>query len=98
MLRHIALAATSVALAAGCANTGSAPAVAANGSAGKAAYYCWKERLATEGGSLVCNWEASVTEACRSNGTAAVKRSASVAPQPAGMCNNGQWLVMVPAA
>ena len=46
----------------------------------------------------MCNWEASVAEACRSNGTATSTRSASVAPKPAGMCNNGQWLVMVPAA
>ena len=98
MIRKLVLAATCVALAAGCAATASAPTVAANGSAGKAAYYCWKDRLSTEGSSLVCNWERSVAEACRSNGTAAVARAATAAPQPAGMCNNGQWLVMVPAA
>ena len=98
MFHKLALAATCAALAAGCASTAPAPSAAANGSAGKAAYYCWKDRLATEGASLVCNWEASVAEACRSNGTAEVRRSASVTPQPAGMCNNGQWLVMVPAA
>jgi hypothetical protein len=93
----LVLAAACAALVAGCATTTSTP-VAANGSGGKASYYCWKERLATEGASLVCNWEASVAEACRSNGTAAVRRTSSAAPQPAGMCNNGQWLVMVPAA
>ena len=97
MIPKLALAATCVVLAAGCAATPSAPTAAANGSAGKAAYYCWKDRLASEGGNLVCNWEASVAEACRANGTAATTRSASVAPKPAGMCNNGQWLVMVPA-
>jgi hypothetical protein len=98
MIRQIVFAATCAAFAAGCATSSPPAAVATNGSTGKAAYYCWKERLATEGGSLVCNWEASVAEACRSNGTAAVKRSSSAAPQSAGMCNNGQWLVMVPAA
>ena len=97
MISKLALAATCAALAAGCAST-AAPTVAANGSAGKAAYYCWKDRLSTEGANLVCNWEASVAEACRSNGTAAVTRAATAKPQPAGMCNNGQWLVMVPAA
>ena len=97
MISKLALAATAVALA-GCATTTSTTPPAATAAAGKAAYYCWKDRLATEGGSLVCNWEASVAEACRSNGTAAVRRAASAAPQPAGMCNNGQWLVMVPAA
>ena len=96
MIAKLALAIATVALAAGCASA-PAPVVATN-SAGKAAYYCWKDRLATEGGKLVCNWESSVAEACRSNGTAAVARTASGAPQPAGMCNNGQWLVMVPAA
>ena len=97
MIPKLALTATCFALAAGCAATPPAP-TAANASAGKAAYYCWKDRLAAEGANLVCNWEASVAEACRSNGTATSTRSASVAPKPAGMCNNGQWLVMVPAA
>jgi hypothetical protein len=97
MIAKLVLAATCAALTAGCASTSTRTA-AANGAAGKAAYYCWKDRLASESGSLVCNWEPSVAEACRSNGTAAVRRSSSVAPQPAGMCNNGQWLVMVPAA
>ena len=95
MTARLVLAATCAALAAGCASTPTAQ-VATGSPAGKA-YYCWKERLATEGANLVCNWEPSVAEACRSNGTAAVTRSASAAPQPAGMCNNGQWLVMVPA-
>jgi hypothetical protein len=94
----LAIAATSIVLVAACATPATAPTAAANASAGKAAYYCWKDRLSSEGGSLVCNWEASVAEACRSNGTAAVRRTSSAAPQPAGMCNNGQWLVMVPAA
>ena len=97
MDHKLVLAATCAALAAGCATT-TPTSVATNGAAGKPAYYCWKDRLATEGGNLVCNWERSVAEACRSNGTASTTRSAAVAPQPAGMCNNGQWLVMVPAA
>ena len=97
MIRQIALAVTCAAFAAGCATSSPPAAVAANSPTGKPAYYCWKERLATEGSSLVCNWEPSVAEACRSDGTAAAKRPATVAPQSAGMCNNGQWLVMVPA-
>lgn len=97
MIRHIALAAACFAFAAGCATTSAPPSVVATSSGGKMAY-CWKDRLAAEGGNLVCNWEASVAEACRSNGTAASTRPGSVTPQPAGMCSNGQWLVMVPSA
>ena len=97
MVHKLALAATCAAFAAGCGTTTPTQSAAANGSAGKAAYYCWRDRLATEGASLVCNWEASKAEACRSNGTATATRPSGAAPQPAGMCNNGQWLVMVPA-
>jgi hypothetical protein len=71
-----------------------APRMAAAGSSGT--YYCWKERLATEGGNLVCNWEASATDACRSNGVVSIAKD-NVASGPANSrrCENGQWLVTV---
>src|SRR5512132_885567 len=45
-------------------------------------YYCWKERLATEGDNLVCNWEASASAACRSTGVVSIsKRNVSRGPE-----------------
>ena len=63
---------------------------------GSNTYYCWKERLATEGGNLVCNWEANVADACLSNGiTSIAKSSVSRGPDNTRRCENGQWLVTV---
>jgi hypothetical protein len=59
-------------------------------------YYCWKERLSTDGGNLVCNWEASVADACRSNGINSIaKSSVAHGPDNTRRCENGQWLVML---
>lgn len=94
MLAKTILATACLTLAAACA-TAPAPAVSAAGSVSKGTYYCWKERLAAEGDNLVCNWETSVGEACRSTGATTLKRSVAGEPRPAGMCTNGQWLVAV---
>jgi hypothetical protein len=68
----------------------------ANGSAGEATYYCWKNRLATSGDSLVCNWEKSFADACRSTYDMPMPASAVASgPSNAGRCENGQWLVKV---
>lgn len=75
--------------------TGTPRALAASGPA-SGTYYCWKERLDTEGGNLVCNWAASATDACTSTGVASIaKSSVSRGPDNARRCENGQWLVVV---
>jgi hypothetical protein len=59
-------------------------------------YYCWRDKLATEGEDLTCNWENDRHNACESSFPVTIKRSTvSVGPSDAGRCNNGQWLVMV---
>lgn len=82
---------------AGCATAdGSRPAARAQATA-SGSYYCWKERLNTEGDQLLCNWESSAADACRSSAivTPLAKGSVSTGPKDAGRCNNGQWLVQV---
>ena len=97
MINKLALAAA-VAVLAGCAAN---PQVATTGtssarSSGTGTYYCWKERLNTEGDSLVCNWEASASDACRSTGVTTIKRSTVASgPSNSTLCTNGQWLVAV---
>ena len=93
MIAKLTLAAAAAALAAGCAAN---PPAASTAAAGKGTYYCWKERLSTEGDSLVCNWQASATDACRSTSVTSIRRS-TVAGEPrnATLCTNGQWLVAV---
>lgn len=61
------------------------------------AMYCWKGRLSDESGKLQCNWESSRRDACESNGFTTLEAARFSAPQPGGMCSNGQWLVMVQA-
>ena len=64
-----------------------------------ATYYCWKERLAAEGDRLACNWQPSRGDACRLEAEVSMPKSAFVgAPQDAGRCANGQWLVKAIAA
>lgn len=59
-------------------------------------YYCWKDKLATEGENLTCNWEKERHVACDASYPVAIKRgNVSTGPSDAGRCNNGQWLVMV---
>jgi hypothetical protein len=72
---------------------GASPAASAPG---QGTYYCWKDRLSVEGDNLVCNWESSAADACRSNGVVSIPRS-SVAkgPDNTRRCENGEWLVVV---
>jgi hypothetical protein len=81
---------------AGCAAAdGSKPAArAASMAAGT--YFCWKDKLNPQGDALVCNWEGSVGDACKSGYSSSLARSAiSTGPSDAGRCSNGQWLVQV---
>ena len=71
-----------------------APRAVAGGSAHT--YYCWKEKLDTQGGDLVCNWEASAAEACRSTSLMTIARSnVANGPDNTRRCENGEWLVVV---
>lgn len=80
---------------AGCATADKAAPRAQSAAAGT--YFCWKDRLNTEGDALVCNWEKSVADACNYSASSTVARSAVTAgPKDAGRrCTNGQWLVEV---
>ncbi len=94
MIRALCIAALPLLLVPGCASVDKA-AAAANGG-GSGTYYCWKERLATEGDSLVCNWEKSISDACRSTySTPLGKGSVASGPEGSSRCENGQWLVKV---
>jgi hypothetical protein len=68
----------------------------ASGAAGTT-LYCWKDRVATSGDTLVCNWDSNVADACKSTYSSAIrKESVASGPQDAGRrCSNGQWLVQV---
>lgn len=90
---HLLVAATLVVLA-GCAGSPAARTAQAAPAAGM--QYCKKDRLATEGDSLVCNWAASASDACEAINLATVRKSAVASgPSNAGRCGNGQWLVSV---
>ena len=99
MKMTLALAAYSLAFLVGCA----APSAAINGGTPRAvaggagsSYYCWKDRLDTEGGNLVCNWEPSAAAACESTGVVSIaKGNVTRGPENTRRCENGQWLVMV---
>jgi hypothetical protein len=82
---------------AGCAAAGKPAATPGPSAVAKAGtYYCWRDKLATEGENLVCNWENDRHNACESSYPVPIKRSSlSAGPSDAGRCNNGQWLVMV---
>jgi hypothetical protein len=81
---------------AGCATAGKPAATTSSTLAKAGTYYCWRDKLATEGENLVCNWESERHDACESSFAVPIKRSSvSVGPSDAGRCNNGQWLVMV---
>jgi hypothetical protein len=59
-------------------------------------YFCWKEKLNPEGDALVCNWEGSTSDACKSSSSSPLARgSIATGPKDAGRCSNGQWLVQV---
>ena len=58
--------------------------------------FCKKDRLASEGDSLSCNWSPTFADACENTNLATVKKSAITSgPGNAGRCGNGQWLVSV---
>ena len=59
-------------------------------------YYCWKDKLATNGDNLSCNWERERHVACETTYPVTISKSrVSAGPTDAGRCSNGQWLVMV---
>ena len=77
-----------------------APAEVRNGAtaqaAGPGAQYCAKNRLATQGEKLTCNWAASKADACRFQNLASLDKAAVASePTSAGRCDNGEWLVQV---
>jgi hypothetical protein len=82
---------------AGCAAAGKPAATSGASAVAKAGtYYCWRDKLATEGDNLVCNWESDRHDACEVSYSVTIKRSnVSTGPSDAGRCQNGQWLVMV---
>jgi hypothetical protein len=90
---NLIVAAPLVILAA-CAGT---PMAGAQGAAGPmATQYCQRDRLATEGDALVCNWSSSVSAACESTSASSVRKSTvAKGPANAGRCNNGQGVVSV---
>ena len=89
--------AASVLILSACAGMpGSNGAPAASASAGTGTMYCWKRSLEESGGNLVCNWEASTRDACKSIAQVALsKGSVASGPRDAGRCDNGEWLVAV---
>jgi hypothetical protein len=59
-------------------------------------YFCWRERLVTEGDNLVCNWKADARAACEVMDRIPINRKSIVSgPDNAKRCENGQWLVRV---
>lgn len=72
---------------------GAAPSATA---AGSGTMYCWKRSLEDSGGNLLCNWEASTRDACKSMAQTTVSKGAVASgPRDAGRCENGEWLVSV---
>jgi hypothetical protein len=83
-------------LLAGCASPGNGADAPSARAVASGTQFCWKEKLATQGDDLVCNWQASVSEACNSTHTSVLARASIVSgPGPAKRCENGQWLVQV---
>jgi hypothetical protein len=79
---------------AGCATADRSGARAQTMAAGT--YFCWKGKLTSEGEALVCNWEGSTSDACKSSYTSSLAKGAiATGPKDAGRCANGQWLVEV---
>jgi len=65
-------------------------------SAAAGSYYCWKEKMLSEGDKLVCNWEDNATNACRSNVVRYIDKTTVVSgPANSRRCDNGEWLVMI---
>jgi len=69
---------------------------AATAAGGSGTMYCWKRSLEETGGTLLCNWEASTSDACKSIAQVPLaKGSVASGPRDAGRCTNGEWLVAV---
>lgn len=95
MIRALCIAALPLLLLPGCASVDKPVTTAANGG-GQGTYYCWKERLTTAGDNMVCNWQQTRFDACESQyDTPLAKSAVAGAPEQAGRCENGQWLVKV---
>lgn len=96
MKSTLILAGACAVLLSACAAAPGGASTTATASGGTGTMYCWKRSLTTAGDSLVCNWESSAREACRSIAEVRMAR-ASVAGEPrdAGRCDNGEWLVAV---
>lgn len=78
------------------AQTSQGNASAATASGGSGTMYCWKRSLEESGGNLMCNWESSTRDACKSIAqTSIAKSGVASAPRDAGRCENGEWLVSV---
>ena len=94
MTKTLALA-TALALAA-CASTEKS---ASNGNGTQAvgsAMYCWEDKLTDAGGTLTCNWESTVADACDASYLTPIsKASVAKGPEKVRMCTNGKWLVQV---
>jgi len=70
----------------------------ATASSASGTMYCWKRSLEESDSTLLCNWEASSRDACRSTAQVRLaKSSVAGVPRDAGRCDNGEWLVAVNA-
>jgi len=68
----------------------------ATATGGSGTMYCWKRSLEESGGTLLCNWEASMRDACKSIAQVPLaKGTVASGPRDAGRCDNGEWLVAV---
>jgi hypothetical protein len=61
--------------------------------------FCWKRILAEKDGKLYCNWVSDLSKACLAERSqdysTAVEMDRFSAPQAAGRCENGNYLVRV---
>ena len=95
MKKTLILAAPLLMLAA-CAAPGGADTRVAAAAPAAGTQFCKKDRLASEGDSLSCNWSPTFADACENTNLSTVKKSAVAGgPSNAGRCGNGQWLVSV---
>ena len=95
MKKLICVAAVSI-LASACASAPTAS--TSNGATASVAgeRYCFKRNLTEGDGKLHCNWVADRSQVCESGRvSAAVETARFSAPQPAGRCNTGEFIVKV---
>jgi hypothetical protein len=96
MKKLLVVAAFLIVPVAGCATADGSKSAARAQTLAAGTYFCWKDKLNPEGDALVCNWEGSVGDACKSGYSSSLAKSAITAgPKDAGRCSNGQWLVEV---